>query len=213
MFHEPKPGFEDSTFRCFAFRCGHLIQNCHLLIIQRETLHGLQGACTSSTYRSRGSLSGSTDSLDVLLEPFLDSSNCSSLFGDDGSLSPLSRNRSSSSEHAASAGGTVAGLQTGASSGVQCVGDTYYISADVSQFEPQDIVIMAYNQKIVIQAQKVLDDGSVTDTFSHKSQFPKDMDPLSVSGTLQPDGTLLVSTRRTGPEPPAVLTDCGLAHL
>ncbi|KAF6736081.1 Heat shock protein beta-7 [Oryzias melastigma] len=172
---------------------------------------------TSSTYRSKGSLSGSTDSLDVLLEPFLDSSNCSSLFGDDSSLTPFSRHRSSSCEHGAPAGGAVTGLQTGACSGVRCVGDTYYISADVSQFEPQDIVVMAYNQSVVIQAQKVLEDGSVSDTFSHKSQLPKDMDPLSVSGTLQPDGTLLVSTRRTtgltGLEPPDVLTHCSHAQL
>lgn len=70
-----------------------------------------------------------------------------------------------------------------------------------------------FSSFVSISVLQVLDDGSVTDTFSHKSQFPKDMDPLSVSGTLQPDGTLLVSTSRTGPEPPGVVTDCGLAHL
>uniref|UniRef100_A0A668UJJ4 SHSP domain-containing protein n=1 Tax=Oreochromis aureus TaxID=47969 RepID=A0A668UJJ4_OREAU len=79
---------------------------------------------------------------------------------------------------------------------VRCLGDSYYMSADVSQFEPHDVVVLAYNQHVVIHAQKVLDDGSISDTFTHKSLFPEDMDPLSVSGTLNPDGTLVVSVRR-----------------
>lgn len=43
---------------------------------------------------------------------------------------------------------------------------------------------------------QVLDDGSVSDTFTHKSLFPEDMDPLSLCGTLHADGTLVVSVRR-----------------
>uniref|UniRef100_A0A8C5H4J5 SHSP domain-containing protein n=1 Tax=Gouania willdenowi TaxID=441366 RepID=A0A8C5H4J5_GOUWI len=77
--------------------------------------------------------------------------------------------------------------------GVRRVGDNYCMSADVSQFEPHDIVVLSYNHQVVIHAQKVLDDGTVSDTFTHKSLFPEDMDPLSVSGTLSPEGTLVVS--------------------
>lgn len=59
-----------------------------------------------------------------------------------------------------------------------------------------------------LMSPQVLDDGSVSDTFTHRSQFPEDMDPLSVSGTLNADGTLVVSVRRMtavgGFEPPAV---------
>ncbi|TNN01272.1 hypothetical protein fugu_010654 [Takifugu bimaculatus] len=58
------------------------------------------------------------------------------------------------------------------------------------------VVVMAFNHHVVIQAQKVLDDGSVSDTFTHKSLFPEDMDPLSLCGTLHADGTLVVSVRR-----------------
>uniref|UniRef100_A0A665UHK1 SHSP domain-containing protein n=1 Tax=Echeneis naucrates TaxID=173247 RepID=A0A665UHK1_ECHNA len=84
---------------------------------------------------------------------------------------------------AAPVGGAVTTQSSAAGGGVRCLGDSYYMSADVSQFEPHDIV--------------VLDDGSISDTFTHKSLFPEDMDPLSVSGTLNPDGTLVVSVRRT----------------
>uniref|UniRef100_A0A3B4FWS6 SHSP domain-containing protein n=1 Tax=Pundamilia nyererei TaxID=303518 RepID=A0A3B4FWS6_9CICH len=106
---------------------------------------------TSSSYCTEGSLGGSSDSLDTILDT-----------------------------------GVV----------VRCLGDSYYMSADVSQFEPHDVVVLAYNQHVVIHAQKVLDDGSISDTFTHKSLFPEDMDPLSVSGTLNPDGTLVVSVRQ-----------------
>lgn len=62
-----------------------------------------------------------------------------------------------------------------------------------------------------------MDDGSVSDTFTHKSLFPEDMDPLSVSGTLNPDGTLVVSVRRTttldGPETVGVPTYHSEVHL
>lgn len=51
---------------------------------------------TSSSYRSEGSLGGSSDSLDPLFEPFLDSADHSSLFGEEGHgghgcLAPFSR--------------------------------------------------------------------------------------------------------------------------
>uniref|UniRef100_A0A674PG84 SHSP domain-containing protein n=1 Tax=Takifugu rubripes TaxID=31033 RepID=A0A674PG84_TAKRU len=117
---------------------------------------------TSSTYHSEGSLAGSRDSLDPLFEPF-------------------STDRPS---------GAVAGRQSSAGGAVRCLGDSYYMSADVGQFEPHDVVVMAFNHHVV------LDDGSVSDTFTHKSLFPEDMDPLSLCGTLHADGTLVVSVRR-----------------
>ncbi len=64
---------------------------------------------------------------------------------------------------------------------------------------------------------QVLDDGSVSDTFTHKSLFPEDMDPLSISGTLNSNGTLVVSVRRTtllgGLEPLSVPNYRSEAHL
>ncbi|XP_044059348.1 heat shock protein beta-7-like isoform X2 [Siniperca chuatsi] len=150
---------------------------------------------TSSSYRSEGSLGGSCDSLEPLFEPFLDSADHSSRFGEEGPggpscLAPFSRHSRSSYGHT---GGAVTGWQSSTGGAVRCLGDSYYMSADVSQFEPHDVVVMAYNHHVVIHAQKVLDDGSVSDTFTHKSLFPEDMDPLSVSGTLNPNGTLVVA--------------------
>ncbi|KAM9733351.1 uncharacterized protein hspb12 [Menidia menidia] len=154
---------------------------------------------TSSSYRSEGALTESSDSLGTLFEPFLDSTR---LFEDEdpiGSncLAPFNKHSRASYGPVGSAGSSVKGrLTNAAGSGVRCVGDTYYTSADVSQFEPHDIVVMAYSHNVVIQAQKVLEDGNVSDTFTHKSLFPEDMDPLTVRATLDADGTLLVSVRR-----------------
>ncbi|XP_056297492.1 heat shock protein beta-7-like [Pseudoliparis swirei] len=157
---------------------------------------------TSSSFRSEGSLGGRSDSLGHIFEPFLDSADGSGVFGEEspaepGGLTPFSRQSRSSYGLAAPVGGAVTGA------GVRCFGDTYYVSADVGHFEPHDIVVMAFNHQVVIHGEKVLDDGSVSDTFTLRSQLPEDMDPLSVGGALQPGGSLLVSVRRAaGPEPP-----------
>ncbi|XP_062328345.1 uncharacterized protein LOC134028676 isoform X1 [Osmerus eperlanus] len=112
-------------------------------------------------------------------------------------------------------GGAVSG-RPASMGAVRSLGDSYSMSADVSQFEPHDVVVMAYNHHIVIHAEKVLEDGSISNTFTHKSLLPEDMDPLSVSGTLTPEGMLVVSVRRTtpmeGPDPPAP-TYYSEAHL
>ncbi|MGH0130807.1 UNVERIFIED_CONTAM: hypothetical protein FKN15_071474 [Acipenser sinensis] len=67
----------------------------------------------------------------------------------------------------------------------------YQMSADVSQFEPQDVV--------------VAEDGTVSNTFTHKVQLPEDMDPLSVSCALSEAGMLVISVKRnhTADPPPA----------
>lgn len=59
---------------------------------------------TSSSYRSESSLGGSSDSLDPLFEPFLDSADHSSLFGEEGHgghgcLAPFSRHGRASYGH------------------------------------------------------------------------------------------------------------------
>ncbi|TDH15209.1 hypothetical protein EPR50_G00029040 [Perca flavescens] len=142
---------------------------------------------SSSSYRSSSRYStSSTHRLFVEESP-----------GGPSCLAPFSRHSRSSYGYTAPVGSTLTGRQSSTGGGVRCLGDSYYMSADVSQFEPHDVVVMAYNHHVVIHAQKVLDDGSVSDTFTHKSLFPEDMDPLSVSGTLNPDGTLVVSVHRT----------------
>ncbi|XP_043975554.1 heat shock protein beta-7-like [Gambusia affinis] len=178
-----------------------------------SSYHSSSRYSTSSSYRSDGSPNGSSDSLDALFEPFIHSANCSSLFREEGSAGPDSPPKFSRSSFG-NPGGTVTNWQ---GNGVRCLGDSYCMAADLSQFEPHDIVVMAYNHHVVIHAQKVLDDGSISNTFTHKSLFPEDMDPLSVRGTLSPEGTLWVTVRRTTeasePEPLGVPTYSSEAHL
>ncbi|XP_078521985.1 heat shock protein beta-7-like [Lissotriton helveticus] len=79
---------------------------------------------------------------------------------------------------------------------VTTVGDTYQVTADVSPFEPQDIVVLTYNFNIVIQAEKMADDGTITNTFTHKCQLPEDMDHMSVSCSLADNGMLVITAKR-----------------
>lgn len=88
------------------------------------------------------------------------------------------------------------------SSNVIASGDKYQVMADVSQFEPQDIMVTTYNYCIVIQAEKVAEDGTVANTFTHKCQLPRDMDPLSVSCSLNDSGMLTVTAKRHVLAPP-----------
>ncbi|XP_053503399.1 heat shock protein beta-7 [Ictalurus furcatus] len=94
-------------------------------------------------------------------------------------------------------GGYQGDWRHGDTHGAIWVDDRYYMSADVSRFEPHDIVVMAFNSSVVIHAEKVGDDGCVTDKFTHKSSLPEDMDPLSVSGTLTAEGVLVISVKST----------------
>uniref|UniRef100_A0A8C5SHK4 SHSP domain-containing protein n=2 Tax=Elapidae TaxID=8602 RepID=A0A8C5SHK4_LATLA len=82
------------------------------------------------------------------------------------------------------------------SSNVVASENKYQVITDLSQFEPQDIVVTSYNYCIVIQAEKMAEDGIVSNTFTHKCQLPIDMDPLSVSCSLNDAGKLIITARR-----------------
>ncbi|NXJ16770.1 HSPB7 protein, partial [Odontophorus gujanensis] len=79
---------------------------------------------------------------------------------------------------------------------VRVQGDSYQVVADVSQFDPPDIVVTTSNGHVAIWAEKVAEDGTVCDTFTHQCQLPEDMDPLSVSCALTDAGTLVITARR-----------------
>ncbi|XP_073674377.1 alpha-crystallin B chain [Garra rufa] len=79
---------------------------------------------------------------------------------------------------------------------VRAMGDSYFLSADVSGFEPHEVVLLAYNQCVVIHAEKMAADGSVAGRFTHKSVLPADMDPLSVSSSLTAEMMLIISVGR-----------------
>ncbi|XP_043086404.1 heat shock protein beta-7 [Puntigrus tetrazona] len=100
-------------------------------------------------------------------------------------------------------------IQAGGGSGpgvgvVKAMGDSYFLSADVSGFEPYEVVLLAYNQCVVIHAEKTGADGTVAGRFTHKSVLPADMDPLSVSSSLTSDRTLIISIRRRTPSSSAL---------
>ncbi|XP_051522151.1 heat shock protein beta-7-like [Myxocyprinus asiaticus] len=98
---------------------------------------------------------------------------------------------------------------------VRAIGDSYFLSANISGFEPQEVVVLAYNQCVVIHAEKTGADGSVTGKFTHKSQLPEDMDLLSVSSTLTEEGMLVIGVRRVPKLPTKSLTPvfCSETHL
>ncbi|XP_061862194.1 heat shock protein beta-7-like [Colius striatus] len=79
---------------------------------------------------------------------------------------------------------------------VRAQGDTYQVVADVSQFDPPDIVVTTSNCHVAIQAEKVAEDGTVCDTFTHKYKLPEDTDPLSVSCALTKTGMLVITAQR-----------------
>ncbi|KAL0973362.1 hypothetical protein UPYG_G00202460 [Umbra pygmaea] len=167
----------------------------------------------SSSYRSEGSGGGVTD---PLFEPFLEAAGVGphSLFGENGDKDPLCLSPFSRHQKDVVSGVTVTGHPPSMGA-VRSLGDSYYMSADVSHFEPHDIVVMAYNNNIVIHAEKVLEDGKVSDTFTHKTLLPEDMDPLSISGKLNHEGMLVVNVRKKthALEPPTTPAYRSEAHL
>ncbi|CAL8295942.1 unnamed protein product [Merluccius merluccius] len=147
---------------------------------------------SSSSYQCQGSSSPGPDSLEPT--SFLDQDHPSGM--GPHYLAHLHRpSRTSVMAHTGPAG-TVPGCRTSSTGTVHRLGDSYCTSADVSRFQPHNIAVMAYNNHVVIHAEKVMEDGCVCDTFTHKSLLPEDMDPLSVRGTISSDGVLVVSVQR-----------------
>uniref|UniRef100_V9L8N7 Heat shock protein beta-7-like protein n=1 Tax=Callorhinchus milii TaxID=7868 RepID=V9L8N7_CALMI len=79
---------------------------------------------------------------------------------------------------------------------IRTVGDRYEVSADVSQFEPEEVVVTMCNYHVTIRAEKVVDDGTVSNVFTHKYQLPEDVDPMTLSCCLSDAGMLTVSVKR-----------------
>ncbi|XP_061774827.1 heat shock protein beta-7-like [Nerophis ophidion] len=187
---------------------------CTKIVMVREPALGAMESLTSSSRRSSSSCRSSArystsscfrsesscDNRDSLLPTFLDSQDSTGLFREECSncQDPFGKHSRCSFGHSTPVGGAVpSGPSSAACGSVQCVGDSYYVSADVRQFEPHDVVVMAYDRHVIIHAEKVMDDGSIRDTFTHKSLFPRDMNPLSVCGTIHHDGILVVSVHRS----------------
>ncbi|XP_060098704.1 heat shock protein beta-7-like [Heteronotia binoei] len=148
----------------------------------------MSSVSSSSSFRSEHISTYSP--AETRFEPLLDPPH--GIFGSGRPRESYGYSGSSSSVHPSALG----------SSNVVASGDKYQVLADVSQFEPHEIVVTTYNYCIVIQAEKVAEDGTVLNTFTHKCQLPADMDPLSISCALNNSGMLVITAKRRLLTPP-----------
>ncbi|KAM9759246.1 heat shock protein beta-7-like isoform 1-T1 [Menidia menidia] len=83
---------------------------------------------------------------------------------------------------------------------IQVMGDNFQFTLDVSEFSPEEVIVTSSNNLIEVHAEKLGEDGSVTNTFSHQCKLPSDVEPSSVSMSMGGSGVLTVRARRIQPQ-------------
>ncbi|XP_072239230.1 heat shock protein beta-7-like [Leuresthes tenuis] len=79
---------------------------------------------------------------------------------------------------------------------IQVIGDIFQFTLDVSEFSPEEVIVTSSNNLIEVRAEKLGEDGSVTNTFSHQCKLPSDVEPSSVSMSIESKGVLTVRAHR-----------------
>uniref|UniRef100_A0A671WIY4 SHSP domain-containing protein n=2 Tax=Sparus aurata TaxID=8175 RepID=A0A671WIY4_SPAAU len=79
---------------------------------------------------------------------------------------------------------------------IQVIGNIFQFTVDVSEFSPEDVVIIFSNNLMEVHAEKLGADGKVTNTFFHKCKLPANVDPLSVTMGSDSSGVLTIRAHR-----------------
>ncbi|XP_017263903.1 heat shock protein beta-7 isoform X1 [Kryptolebias marmoratus] len=79
---------------------------------------------------------------------------------------------------------------------LQITGDSFQFALDVREFSPEDVIVISTNNLLEVRAEKLGEDGAITNTFSHQCKLPSDVDPSSVSLSLESSGVLTVRARK-----------------
>ncbi|XP_053289256.1 heat shock protein beta-7 isoform X2 [Pleuronectes platessa] len=79
---------------------------------------------------------------------------------------------------------------------IQVIGDIFQFTVDMSEFSPEDVIITSSNNLLEVHAEKLGEDGTVSNTFSHRCTLPSDVDPGSVAVCMGSGGVLTVRAHR-----------------
>ncbi|KAF7207930.1 heat shock protein beta-7 isoform X1 [Nothobranchius furzeri] len=79
---------------------------------------------------------------------------------------------------------------------IQVIGDIFQFTLDVSEFSPEEVIVITSNNLLEVQADKVGEGGTVTKALSHKCKLPSNVDPFSVSTSMSSSGVLIVKAQK-----------------